>query len=604
MFRHSNSDSTPARLGRDMSRSAVTGLAARIYSICLLSPRLTGSAQRIFLYSPGTSAVSRGLGYDLPLRTLAGTAVKFRERARKWSPAKFIAAMTDNNNSEAAWIYHNATKHSYTSIRTNPHFMDWSNQPLPFKIYPALEPLRLPGEVRQTGVAALSAISASVPASTTASPNLEAVGQLLFLSAGITRKRSYSGGEIYFRAAACTGALYEVELYLVCGELANLEAGVYHFAPAEFGLRRLRAGDFRRVLLEATGGEPAVAHAPLTIVCTCTYWRNAWKYQARTYRHFGWDNGTLLANLLAVATALGLPARVVCGFVDASVNRLLDVDPQREVTFSLVALGYADALPPPSPAEISPLRLETVPLSQREVDYPLLGEMHAASSLDSRAEAEAWRGSTPIKEVLPPAGPIVPLAPWSDGEISRDPIEQVILRRGSTRKFARSPITLPQLSTMLDRATRGVPADFLDPPGAQLNDLYLIVHAVEGVPPGAYVFHRSRGVLECLKQGNFRADAGYLGLEQELPADAAVDVFFLADLRRILQRFGNRGYRAVQLEAGILGGELYLAAYAQRLGATGLTFFDDDVTRFFSAHAEGKSAIFLVAIGHSAKQKP
>jgi len=186
----------------------------------------------------------------------------------------------------------------------------------------------------------------------------------------------------------------------------------------------------------------------------------------------------------------------------------------------------------------------------------------------------------------------------------REPVEQVIQRRGSTRKFARTPITLSRLSTMLDRATRGVPADFLDPPGTQLNDLYVIVHAVEGLPPGAYVFHSSRGLLECLKQGNFRADAGYLGLEQELPADAAVDIFFLADLRPILQRFGNRGYRAVQLEAGILGGKLYLAAYAQRLGASGLTFFDNDVTRFFSPHAEGKSAIFLVAVGHSAKQKP
>jgi hypothetical protein len=82
-----------------------------------------------------------------------------------------------------------------------------------------------------------------------------------------------------------------------------------------------------------------------------------------------------------------------------------------------------------------------------------------------------------------------------------------------------------------------------------------------------------------------------------------VDIYFLADLQPILQRFGNRGYRAVQLEAGILGGKLYLAAYAQRLGATGLTFFDDEVVRFFSPHAEGKSAIFLVAVGHSAKNK-
>jgi SagB-type dehydrogenase family enzyme len=512
--------------------------------------------------------------------------------------------MTDNCNSEAARNYHEATKHSYSSIRTNPHFMDWSNQPLPFKIYPTLEPMRLPDEVRQTGVAALSAIAESVPAQTNAAPDLEAVAQLLYLSAGITRKRSYSGGEIYFRAAACTGALYEVELYLVCGDLTNLLAGVYHFAPAEFGLRQLRAGDYRRVLLEATGGEPTIAHAPLSIICTCTYWRNAWKYQARTYRHFGWDNGTLLANLLAVATALGLPARVVCGFVDTNINRLLDVDPQREVAFSLVALGHGAALPSPSPAETTPLSLETVPLSQREVDYPLMREMHAASSLDSVEEVVAWRGHTPMTDFPPPAGPIVPLVPLSDAEMPRDPIEQVIQRRGSTRKFARSPITLGQLSTMLDRATRGVPADFLDPPGAQLNHLYLIVHAVEGLPPGAYVFHRSRGVLECLKQGNFRADAGYLGLQQELPADAAVDIFFLADLRPILQRFGNRGYRAVQLEAGILGGKFYLAAYAQRLGATGLTFFDDDVVSFFSPHAEGKSAIFLVAVGHSAKHKP
>src|SRR6202158_3379721 len=512
--------------------------------------------------------------------------------------------MPDNRNLEAAWTYHDATKHSYTSIRTNPHFMDWSNQPLPFKIYPTLEPLRLPNEMRPTGVAALSAIAESVPAHTNASPDLEAVAQVLYLSAGITRKRKYSGGEIFFRAAACTGALYEIEVYLVCGNLANLDAGVYHFAPAEFGLRRLRAGDYRRVLLEAAGGEPAVAQAPLTIVCTCTYWRNAWKYQARTYRHFGWDNGTLLANLLAIATALGLPARVVCGFVDSSVDHLLDVDPQREVAFSLVALGHVAAIPPPSPAEISPLRLETVPLSQREVDYPLMREMHAASSLDSSEEVQAWRGHTPKTDFPPPAGATAQLSPLSDAEMPRDPIEQVIQRRRSTRKFARTPITLPQLSTMLDRATRGVPADFLDPPGAQLNDLYLIVHAVEGLPPGAYFFHRSRGVLESLKQGNFRADAGYLGLEQELPADAAVDIFFLADLRPILQRFGNRGYRAVQLEAGILGGKVYLAAYAQRLGATGLTFFDDDVTRFFSPHAEGKSAIFLVALGNSAKHKP
>ena len=512
--------------------------------------------------------------------------------------------MPDNRNTEVAWNYHNATKHSYASIRANRHFLDFANQPLPFKIYPALEPLRLPDEMHQTGVAALSAVDKNIPAQTKSAPDLKAVAQLLYLSAGITRQRKYSGGEIYFRAAPCTGALYEVELYLVCGDLDGLQAGVYHFAPAEFGLRRLRAGDLRSVLVEATGGEPAIAHAPLTIVCTCTYWRNAWKYQARTYRHFGWDNGTLLANLLAVATALSLPARVVCGFVDATVNSLLDIDPQREVAFSLVALGYGYGLSQTNrgvPAEISPLGLETVPLSRHEVDYPLMREMHAASALHSTDEVATWRGRTPLDHPPPPAGPVIQLQPFSDAGMPSDPIERVILRRGSSRQFDRAPIDLAQLSTMLDRATRGIPADFLNPMGSQLNHLYLIVHAVEGLDPGAYVFHRDRGLLECLKRGNFRDQAGYLGLEQQLPADAAVDIFFLADLWPILQSLGNRGYRAVQLEAGILGGKLYLGAYAQRLGATGLTFYDDDVSRFFSPHAEGKSAIFLVALGKSVK---
>jgi len=77
----------------------------------------------------------------------------------------------------------------------------------------------------------------------------------------------------------------------------------------------------------------------VTIVCTGTYWRNAWKYQARTYRHFFWDNGTMLANLLATAAALRVPAHLAMGFVDDDVNQLLGLDTHREVAISLVALG-------------------------------------------------------------------------------------------------------------------------------------------------------------------------------------------------------------------------------------------------------------------------
>jgi SagB-type dehydrogenase family enzyme len=509
-----------------------------------------------------------------------------------------------NRDTQFAWNYHNETKHSSASVRNNRHFLDFENYPLPFKVYPTLEPIPLPRDAAQSGIAALSTIAdPGVSPELEVVPDLATLAQILYFSAGVTRTKKFPGGEIFFRAASCTGALYEIELYVVCGDLPGLPAGIYHFGAGDFALRLLRAGDFRAALVRATADEPSVQHAPLILVSTGTYWRNAWKYQARTYRHFGWDNGTLHANLLAMCAAYRLPARVVCGFVDDDVNRLLDLDTQREVALTLVPIGHV-AAEPPAPPEISPLHLATVPPSKKEVDYPSMRAMHAASSLASVEEVAAWRGSLPSpRHDEPRTEKIFPLQPFSDDEISRDTIEQVILRRGSSRKFLREPISFREFSTLLERSTRSVAADFLGAPGELLNDLYVIVHAVDGLAPGAYFFDRARSALVCLKESNFRDEAYYLGLEQDLPADAAAAIFYLADLGAILDRFGNRGYRAAQLEAGILGGKLYLAAYAQRLGATGLTFYDDDVTEFFSPHAANKSAIFLMAVGRSAKRR-
>jgi SagB-type dehydrogenase family enzyme len=232
-------------------------------------------------------------------------------------------------------------------------------------------------------------------------------------------------------------------------------------------------------------------------------------------------------------------------------------------------------------------------------------EMHDASSLKSVEEVNQWRAQPPVLRSSVQTGEAVRLRPLAEEDQPKDTIEQVILRRGATGTFDKTAsITLIQLSTVLDYATRGLPADFLQPPHAQLNDLYVIVHSVQGLKSGAYFFGREQSTVTLLKEGEFRAEAHHLGLEQELPADACVDIFFLTNLEQILERYGNRGYRAIQLEAGAIGGRIYLAAYAQHLGASGLTFFDDDVVNFFSPHAKDKTAIFLVAIGKPLKRKP
>jgi SagB-type dehydrogenase family enzyme len=509
----------------------------------------------------------------------------------------------DNWHTELALTFHEETKHSYESVYRSRHFLDWANQPQPFKRYLGLEAIPLPADLPITQMPALLALSPpGEMAVTTPVPTLHDLAYVLFYAAGVTKRRFYPGhGEMLFRAAACTGALYHIDLYLSVCDVPGLQAGLYHFDPYDFALRQLRQGDYRRVLVEASGDAPELQEAPVIVIGSDTFWRNAWKYRARAYRHSFWDAGTVLANLLAAARARALPTHLTLGFADAPVNALLDVDTDREVALFLVGLGTGAPLPAAAPP-VEPLHLQVAPLSREEFDYPAIRMMHAASSLESPEDAAEWRGAISEAPLPPVTGEMFPLCPDAAGSLPSAALEDVIRRRGSTRRFSHQALSLVQLSNVLARATQPIPADCLAASGRRLNDLYLLVNAVAGLPSGAYVFHPQSQALELLGAGDFRRQAGELALGQELAADASVAVFCLCDVLALLERFGNRGYRVAQLEGGILGGRMYLAAYAQGFGATGLTFFDDDVTAFFSPHAADKSVMFLIALGYTARR--
>jgi SagB-type dehydrogenase family enzyme len=510
----------------------------------------------------------------------------------------------ENHDTQEAWKYHNATKHSYISVRTNQHFLDFDNQPSPYKIYPDAKSILPPRNFPQLNMPMLEAISTAAEDSQAESIlGLADLSNILFHSTGVVRKRTFPGGvKIDFRAAACAGALYPIEIYVVCRDLPDLEAGVYHFSPRDFTLEELRRGDWRGVLLSAAGDEKSIGKAPVILVYTAITWRSSWKYQSRSYRYHFWDAGTIIANTLAVSAASRIQAKVIAGFVDKEVNDLIGIDGEKEMSLCLIPMGKSATPSPGLPDGVSPIGIKPIPLSE-EVSYPLIPRMHSVSSLEIGEEVINWRGKTPRFEIPKPEGRLFYLKEIAPEEMLRDTVHQVILRRGSTRMFSNRSMTFSQLSTILCRAARGIPADFLVPVGARLNDMYVIVNSVDEIPSGSYFFRQEEKAIELLKEGSFRQAAGYLTLEQFLGRDASAVVFFMSDLNRALEQFGNRGYRAVQLESGILGGKLYLGAYALGLGATGLTFYDDDVTEFFSPQAKGKSAIFVVALGVQARRE-
>jgi SagB-type dehydrogenase family enzyme len=413
-----------------------------------------------------------------------------------------------------------------------------ANEPFPYKIYTDLPPIPLPRDFPQLDLPAVDALTASGEAPDgTAIPDLAAIARLCLRANGILKGwRSTTGREYEFRAAGCTGARYHLELYLVCGDLPGLPAGVYHYAAHDHSLRRLREGDFRAAVVAATGNEPAIARAPVIAAWTSTFWRNAWRYQERAYRHVYWDTGTVLANLLAVAASDRLPAEVVLGFADGAINTLLDVDGEREAAVCLVALGKTDDAPP-LPPPLAPLGLATHPISAWEIDFPEIGAMHAASFLATGEAARAWRANAFRPEERTPRGPLMPLAPLDDAALPADAIEAVITRRRSNRHYTvETPLSFAALSTVLASALHDPAMDCLLPGAPPLFTPYLIVNNVEGLQSGAYVLHPRAMALELLRPDDSRSAGSRLACGQDYADAAQVNVY-------VRVRAGNVGVR-------------------------------------------------------------
>jgi hypothetical protein len=186
--------------------------------------------------------------------------------------------------------YHEATSHLINSARLGEQYagsMDEALRPRLYKLYPTLSAIPLPQDLEPSTMPALDAIADATGAGAPGEqiPDLATLVRLLLLTDGIIRRVNRGGGEVEFRAAPCTSALYHEELYLVCGDLPGMPAGVYHYGVHDHALRRLRDGDYRAHLVEASGGEPALVQAPAILVTTSVFWRNAWKYLNRAYRH-------------------------------------------------------------------------------------------------------------------------------------------------------------------------------------------------------------------------------------------------------------------------------------------------------------------------------
>ena len=555
-----------------------------------------------------------------------------------------------NKEIQYALDYHEATKHSEVSIMTSRHYLDYDNRPMPFKTYleesqyPLMNEFPIPDSNAITAISDVMQSPNSAKSGTMAakkSISVTDISEILFFAAGITRVFRYSYGTYFMRSASATGALYPIELYVVCGDITpGLKAGLYHFGPADFSLTNLRSGDYRHVLASTALAEreyDTISTSPLSIIFTSLAWRNAWKYQARSYRHWFWDCGVIIANLLATTASMKVPTKLIMGYVDDIVDRLLRLEALKEASIVIapIGIGYCPKSDPRTDNniqnEIAQLPIpKIVPISRGgERNYPDIWEAHRNSKLMDRQDVEAWieiQRNSNLSDRSRQTDPDISSISKQDlkernqdfevetilgrkdmsGFTAPSPpppsttIGEVILKRGSTRRFDKhASISLSTFHSIIDNSTRGIPMDVFSNNGTMSSviDTYFISNSVEGLEAGAYFYSRKLKAFDLLKRNASRQISGYLCLGQSLFSDACAVIFLMADLNKVLDEFGNRGYRVAQLEAGIIAGKIYLSSYAQSIGASGTTFFDDAVTEFFAPHAANKSTMIAMGVG-------
>ena len=415
--------------------------------------------------------------------------------------------------------------------------------PNPFRHYEGVPVLDLPGEPPglSDGPAFLSA--------------------LLFYSAAIsaTKQVPSTGYRYALRVNPSSGNLHPTEFHFATLGLRAWPDGLYHYRPSSHMAEQRARGNF--------GG-------PITFFLTSIAWREAWKYQDRAYRYCLLDMGHAWQALALSARAIGCESFATGHFADAEIARLLGTHEDEWPMLIVTLKGDSIPVRDPDAGETEWFGGHANALSEQQVPYPLIREIHASTSL--------------LRELAPAQ------AFTRSGETRH--FRDVARTRRSALDFAGGTKSMSpaQLSAILDFASEPLAADFA---GARFIQLYLYVHRVDGLQPGVYR-HGPDG-LKSIEAGDQRVIAAGLSLRQDLAGNACVAFSMIADLDRAAALHGDRGYRYAHFEAGAIGHRLYLAAEAHGLRATGIgAFFDDEVHRYLNLTSGERQVVYHFAIGY------
>lgn len=160
---------------------------------------------------------------------------------------------------------------------------------------------------------------------------LAEIAQLLWSAQGIS-------GRDGLRTAPSAGALYPLEIYLVAGNVDDLQAGVWHYLPDNHRLEHLANTDIRTPLAHAALDQAWIREAAAVVVFAAVFERTSRKYGKRGMRYVHIEAGHAAENLFLQAVALDLSTVIVGAFRDDAIRNLLGL-PEDHAPLILMPVG-------------------------------------------------------------------------------------------------------------------------------------------------------------------------------------------------------------------------------------------------------------------------
>jgi len=509
--------------------------------------------------------------------------------------------------------YHEETKHHYDRYARSPGYMDWQNQPNPFRSYKGAPVLPLPLLKKDPPAAYPDLYSRKN--NSWQLLTIETIAGFLELSLGLSAWKAESGSRWSLRMNPSSGNLHPTEAHLILPPISPIRSGVYHYNALDHLLEK-------RADIPSELWKSIVSHFGVEgflIGVSSIFWRESYKYGERAFRYCNHDAGHALACVSFSANLFGWKVTYLNALSDEEIKTVLGF---KQIRFRELEEEHTDFLAlvhRPNSNHISrdlpdqliakfaelPFVGEPDKLSQRCVNWEIIYQTAHLSAKPATQEIRVKLGDRKL----------------SIGEVSQLTAADIIRQRRSATAFDRSgSITRNQFLTMLDKT---LPRKDCAPFDTELiepsSHLLVFVHRVVDLRPGLYFFIRSekdfdeirqlsRGdflwepvepdvSLYLLAEGNLKQQAMMVSCHQEIAGSSAFSLGMISKFKEVITDAPHR-YRHLFWETGMIGQVLYLEAEAHGARGTGIgCFFDDAVHEIMGFSDNQYQSLYHFTVG-------